>query len=105
MDSFKDLLEETVGQIKLMIQRRFGRGADKGDQKCKLNQAHKLMKKSNIDQFNFTLKLVETTDSANSAAENAQQEIVKLDLAGEKLNWILLIRGQIRVWLGDFWGI
>ena len=41
------------------------------------------MKKSNIDRFNFTLKLVETTDSANSVAENAlQQEIVKLDLAG-----------------------
>ena len=33
MDSFKDLLEETVGQIKLMIQRRFGRAADKVDQK------------------------------------------------------------------------
>ena len=83
MDSFKDLLEETVGQIKLMIQRKSGRAADKGDQNRKFNQAHKLMKKSNIDRFNFTLKLVETTDSANSVAENAlQQEIVKLDLAG-----------------------
>ena len=53
MDSFKDLLEETVGQIKLMIQRRFGRAADKGDQKRKFNWAHKLMKKGNTDQFNF----------------------------------------------------
>ena len=52
----------------------------------KFNQAHKLMKKANVDQFNFTLKLAETIDSAQSAAENAQQEIVKLDLAGEKLN-------------------
>ena len=67
MDSFKDLLEKTVGQIKLMIQRRFGRAADKGDQKCKFNRTHKLMKKGNINQFNFTFKLVETTDSANSA--------------------------------------
>ena len=65
------------------------RAADEGDQKRKFNQAHKLMKKANVDQFNFTLKLVETIDSAKSAAENAQQEIVKLDLAGEKLNWIL----------------
>ena len=44
------------------------------------------MKKANVDQFNFTFKLVETIDSAKSAAENAQQEMVKLDLAGEKLN-------------------
>ena len=66
MDSFKDLLEETVGQIKLMIQRRFGRAADKVDQKHKFNWTHKLIKKGNINQFNFTFKLVETTDSANS---------------------------------------
>lgn len=66
------------------------RAADEGDQKRKFNQAHKLMKKANVDQFNFTFKLVETIDSAKSAAENAQQEMVKLDLAGEKLNWILL---------------
>ena len=90
MDSFKDLLAETVGQIKLMIQQRFGRAADEGDQKHKFNQVHKLMKKANIDQFNFTLKVVETIDSAKSAAENAQQEILKLDLTGEKLIWILL---------------
>ena len=44
------------------------------------------MKKANVDQCNFTRKLVETIDSAKSAEENAQQEIVKLDLAGEKLN-------------------
>lgn len=53
------------------------RAADEGDQKRKFNQAHKLMKKDNVDQFNFTLTLVETIDSAKSAAENAQQEIVK----------------------------
>ena len=35
------------------------------------------------------IKLVETIDNAKSAAENAQKEIVKLDLVGEKLNWIL----------------
>ena len=62
------------------------RAADEGDQKRKFNQAHKLMKKANVDQCNFTCKLVETIDSAKSAEENAQQEIVKLDLAGEKLN-------------------
>lgn len=63
------------------------RAADEGDQKRKFNQAHKLMKKANVDQsINSTRKLVETIDSAKSAEENAQQEIVKLDLAGEKLN-------------------
>ena len=67
------------------------RAADEGDQKRKFNQAHKLMKKANVDQCNFTRKLVETIDSAKSAEENAQQEIVKLDLAGEKLNWILFV--------------
>ena len=46
MDSFKDLLAETVGQIKLMIQQRFGRAADQGDQKRKFNQVHKLMKQA-----------------------------------------------------------
>lgn len=65
------------------------RAADEGDQKCKFNQAHKLMKKANVDQSNFIRKLVETINSAKSAEENAQQEIVKLDLAGEKLNLIL----------------
>ena len=65
------------------------RAADEGDQKRKFNQAHKLMKKANVDQSNSTRKLVETIDSAKSAEENVQQEIVKLDLAGEKLNWIL----------------
>ena len=34
---------------------------------------------------------METIDSAKSAAENAQQEILKLDLTGEKLIWILLV--------------
>ena len=67
------------------------RAADEGDQKRKFNQAHKLMKKANVDQSNSTRKLVETIDSAKSAEENAQQEIVKLDLAGEKLNWILFV--------------
>lgn len=62
------------------------RAADEGDQKHKFNQAHKLMKKANVDQSNFTRKLVETINSAKSAEENAQQEIVKLDLAGERLN-------------------
>lgn len=62
------------------------RAADEGDQKQKFNQAHKLMKKANVDQSNFTRKLVETINSAKSAEENAQQEIVKLDLAGERLN-------------------
>ena len=65
------------------------RAADEGDQKHKFNQAHKLMKKANVDQSNFIRKLVETINSAKSAEENAQQEIVKLDLAGEKLNLIL----------------
>ena len=67
------------------------RAADEGDQKHKFNQAHKLMKKANVDQSNFTRKLVETINSAKSAEENAQQEIVKLDLAGERLNWILFV--------------
>ena len=67
------------------------RAADEGDQKHKFNQAPKLMKKANVDQSNFTRKLVETINSAKSAEENAQQEIVKLDLAGERLNWILFV--------------
>ena len=67
------------------------RAADEGDQKHKFNQAQKLMKKANVDQSNFTRKLVETINSAKSAEENAQQEIVKLDLAGERLNWILFV--------------
>ena len=85
MDSFKDLLAQTVGQIK----RSNEDSAElqmKEIKKLKYDESHKFKKKANEDQFNFNRKLAENIGSAKSAAENGQLEKVKADLAeGEKL--------------------
>ena len=85
MDSFKDLLAQTVGQIKRSNE-------DSAQQqmieikKLKYDEPHKFKKKANEDQFNFNRKLTENIGSAKSTAENGQLEKVKSDLAeGEKL--------------------
>ena len=85
MDSLRDLLAQSVGQIK-------GSNEDSAEQqmkaikKLKYDEPHKFKKKANEDQFNFNRKLAENIGTAKSAAEIGQLEKVKLGLAeGEKL--------------------
>ena len=85
MDSFKDLLAQTVGQIKPSNE-------DSAEQqmneikKLKYDEPPKFKKKANEDQFNFNRKLAENIGTAKSAEENGQLEKVKSDLAeGEEL--------------------
>ena len=84
MDSFKALLQDTVGQIK----RANEEAADlqmKEIKKLKHSQPHKFKRKANEDQYKFDLKLGETLDNAKSAAQKSQFEKVKSELdEGEK---------------------
>ena len=85
MDSFKVLLQDTVGQIK----RANEDAADlqmREIKKLKHSEPHKIKWKANEDQYKFNLKLGETLDNANSAAQKSQIEKVKSELEeGEKL--------------------
>ena len=84
MDSFKALLQDTVGQIK----RANEEAADlqmKEIKKLKHSEPHKFKRKANEDQYKFDLKLGETLDNAKSAAQKSQLEKVKSELdEGEK---------------------
>ena len=97
MNSFKDLLQDTVGQIK----RANEDAADsqmREIKKLKFSEPRKFKRKSNEDQYKFNLKLAETLDDAKSAAEKLQLDKVKADLdAGEKL----LIELQKHILLAD----
>ena len=97
MSSFKDLLQDTVGQIK----RANEDAADsqmREIKKLKFSEPRKFKRKSNEDQYKFNLKLAETLDDAKSVAEKLQLDKVKADLdAGEKL----LIERQKRILLAD----
>ena len=85
MDSFKLLLQDTVGQIK----RANEDAADlqmREIKKLKHSEPHKFKRKANEDQYKFNLKLGETLDNAKSAAQKSQLEKVKSELdEGEKL--------------------
>ena len=99
MNSFKDLLQDTVGQIK---PRRANEDAADSQmreiKKLKFSEPRKFKRKANEDQYKFNLKLAETLDDAKSAAEKLQLDKVKTDLeAGEKL----LIERQKHILLAD----
>ena len=86
MDSFKALLQDTVGQIKCANEY----AADlqmREIKKLKHSEPHKFKRKSNEDQYKFNLKLGETIINAKSAAQiNSQLQKVKSELdEGEKL--------------------
>ena len=97
INSFKDLLQDTVGQIK----RANEDAADsqmREIKKLKFSEPRKFKRKANEDQYKFNLKLAETLDDAKSAAEKLQLDKVKGDLdAGEKL----LIERQKHILLAD----
>ena len=97
MDSFKVLLQDTVGQIK----RANEDAADlqmREIKKLKHSEPHKIKWKANEDQYKFNLKLGETLDNANSAAQKSQLEKVKSELEeGEKL----LLERRKRILLTD----
>ena len=79
MDSFKALLQDTVGQIK----RANEDAADlqmREIKKLKHSEAHKFKRKANEDQYKFNLKLGETLDNVKSAAQKSQLEKVKSEL-------------------------
>ena len=83
MDSFKDLLAQTVGQIKCPNE-DLAEQQMKEIKELKYDEPHKFKMKANEDQFNFNRELAENIGTAKSAAENGQLE--KSDLAeGEKL--------------------
>ena len=97
MDSFKALLQDTVGQIK----RANEDAADlqmREIKKLKHSEPHKFKRKANEDQYKFNLKLGETLVNAKSAAQNSQLEKVKSELdEGEKL----LLERQKHILLAD----
>ena len=97
MDSFKDLLQDTVGQIK----RANEDAADlqlREIRKLKHSEPHKFKRKANEDQYKFNLKLGETLENAKSAAQKSQLEKVKSELdEGEKL----LLERQKHILLAD----
>ena len=97
MDSFKALLQDTVGQIK----RANEDAADlqmREIKKLKRSEPHKFKLKANEDQYRFNLKLGETLVNAKSAAQNSQLEKVKSELdEGEKL----LLERQKHILLAD----
>ena len=97
MDSFKALLQDTVGQIK----RANEDAADlqmREIKKLKHSEPHKFKRKANEDQYKFNLKLGETLDNAKSAAQKSQLEKVKSELEeGEKL----LFERQKHILLAD----
>ena len=97
MDSFKVLLQDTVGQIKRVNE-------DAADlqmreiKRLKHSEPHKFKRKANEDQYKFNLKLGETLDNAKSAAQKSQLEKVKSELdEGEKL----LLERQKHILLAD----
>ena len=79
MESFKVLLQVTVGQIKRA-------NKDTADlrmreiKKLKHSEPHKLKQKANKDQYKFNLQLGETLDNAKSTAQKSQLEKVKSEL-------------------------
>lgn len=97
MDSFKVLLQDTVGQIK----RANEDAADlqmREIKKLKHSEPHKFKWKANEDQYKFNLKLGETLDNVKSAAQKSQLEKVKSELEeGEKL----LFERQKHILLAD----
>ena len=97
MDSFKVLLQDTVGQIK----RANEDAADlqmREIKKLKHSEPHKFKRKANEDQYKFNLKLRETLDNAKSAAQKSQLEKIKSELEeGEKL----LLERQKHILLAD----
>ena len=85
MDSFKTLLQDTMGQIKHA-------NKDAADfqmrdiKKLKHSDPHRFKRKANEDQYKFNLKLGETLVNAKYAVQNSQLEKVKSELdEGEKL--------------------
>ena len=97
MDSFKALLQDTVGQIK----RANEDAADlqmREIKKLKHSEPHKFKPKANEDQYKFNLKLGETHDNVKSAAQKSQLEKVKSELdEGETL----LLERQKHILLAD----
>ena len=97
MDSFKDLLQGTVGQIK----RANEDAADlqmREIKKLKHSEPHKFKRKANEDQFKFNLRLGETLVNAKSVAQKSQLEKVKSEFnEGEKL----LLERQKHIFLAD----
>ena len=77
MDSFKVLLQDTVGQIKRVNE-------DAADlqmreiKKLKHGEPHKFKRKANEDQYKFNLKLGEALDNAKSAAQKLKQNWMKV---------------------------
>ena len=64
----------------------------------KFQEPHKFKREANEDQYNFNLNLVETFDSAKSAAEKSNLEKVRSDLEeGEKS----LVERQKHILLAD----
>ena len=97
MDSFKAMLQDTVGEIKQANE-------DASDlqmreiKKLKHSEPHKFKRKANEDQYKFNLKLGETLDNAKTAAQKSQLEKVKSELdEGEKL----LLKCQKHILLAD----
>ena len=85
MGSFKDLLKETVGQIKHANEDSVELQM-KEIKKLKFYEPHNFKRKANEAQFKLNLTLGETIDNVKSAAEKSQLEKVKSDLEeGEKL--------------------
>ena len=80
MDSFKDLLAQSVGQFKRSNEDSAEQQM-KAIKKLKYDEPHKFKKKANEDHFNFNRKLAENIGTAKSAAEISQLEKVKSDLA------------------------
>ena len=85
MSSFKDLLRDSIQQIKRANDTKAEEQLTK-IKKLKYNEPHKFKKRTKEDQYKFKLKMAETIDSAKSAAEKSQLEKVNSDLEdGKKL--------------------
>ena len=95
--SFKELLNDTAGQIK----RTNDTSAElpmKEIKELKFQEPLKFKRKANENQYKFNLKLAETFDSTKSAAEKTNLEKVKSDLEEcEKL----LVQRRKRILLAD----
>jgi len=84
MNSFKDLLQDTVSQITRANE-------DAADlqmgkiKKLKHSEPHRFKRKANEDQYKFNLKLEETVDNVKPAAQKSQLKIINSEPAeGEK---------------------
>ena len=69
MDSFKDLLAQSVGQIKRSNEDSAEQQM-KAIKKLKYGKPDKFKKKGNEDQFNYNRKLAENIGTAKSPVEN-----------------------------------